>query len=523
MNCVLYARVSTDKQAEKDLSIPAQLQAMREHARHQRWTVVGEFVESGASARTTARPVLRELLQRCRRPPQVNVVLVHKIDRLARSVVDHATIKALLKKAGVRLASVVENVDDTISGQLVENIMASIAEFYSANLGQEAKKGMQQLVERGGWPHRPPRGYRLVKGTDGRSVPTPNASESAAIQRAFEMYAAGTYSVRRIAENLQSAGLVTSTGRRLPLNYVWKMLANPFYAGRVRWNGRDFPGNHAPIVSPELFARVQHVLLTRHQDPGEKGALTFLLRGVARCAGCGYKMTAERHKTRIAYYRCIQNAIGNGCRARYSNVARAHEALERLYRTLTVSDTLREQLRSQAEIEIRNRIKNRSQAVASLRAQRAAVLERETRAAEAFASGELSLRAYRAISRKIQTALAAWDEHRVDTDPRNLLGRVDQVLTVAQSLWALHASFTDGERQKTLLTAVFQDVVLDAGSIVAYTLRPPFDTLFGTSLPGGDVAPPSEVSPLTPAINAIFECSSPICELLNDSTKERAA
>src|SRR5687767_14864165 len=102
MNCVLYARVSTDKQAEKDLSIPAQLQAMREHARHQQWTVVGEFVEPGASARTTARPVLRELLQRCRRPPQVNVVLVHKIDRLARSVVDHATIKALLKKAGVR-------------------------------------------------------------------------------------------------------------------------------------------------------------------------------------------------------------------------------------------------------------------------------------------------------------------------------------------------------------------------------------------------------------------------------------
>ena len=107
----------------------------------------------GASARTTDRPALQRLLARIRTADtKIGAVLVHKIDRLARNVVrprDHPSPQT----ARIRLASVVENVDDTVSGQLVENIMASIAQFYSANLSEEVKKGMRQKVLKGGWPH----------------------------------------------------------------------------------------------------------------------------------------------------------------------------------------------------------------------------------------------------------------------------------------------------------------------------------------------------------------------------------
>src|SRR5258708_26214113 len=119
MNCMLYARVSTDKQADKELSIPAQLQAMRDYAHQRDWAIVEEFLEPGASARTAERPELQRLLARCRVDDKPDVVLVHKIDRLARNVFDHATIRALLKQHGIRLASVVENVDESVSGELV--------------------------------------------------------------------------------------------------------------------------------------------------------------------------------------------------------------------------------------------------------------------------------------------------------------------------------------------------------------------------------------------------------------------
>ena len=187
MNAVLYARVSTEKQAEKELSIPAQLTAMREYARKNGWTISEEFLEPGASARTTERPMLKRMLARCKEAPKVDVVVVHKVDRLARDLYGHATIKTMLKQRGIRLASVVENVDDSITGQLVENIMASLAEFYSANLGEEVKKGMRVMVQRGEWPHQPPRGYRIIRTVQNRPLAVPFETESVPIAEAFRL------------------------------------------------------------------------------------------------------------------------------------------------------------------------------------------------------------------------------------------------------------------------------------------------------------------------------------------------
>jgi DNA invertase Pin-like site-specific DNA recombinase len=252
MNCILYARVSTDKQAEKDLSIPAQLRLMRDYARQHEWKITEEFVEPGASAKTADRPILQRLLSRVRdADPKVNVVLVHKIDRLARNVYDHAAIKALLTANDVRLASVVENVDDSVSGQLIENIMASLAQFYSGNLSEEVKKGMRQKVLKGGWPHKPPRGYVPAKNstTKADSVEV-HPREGPLIRRAFELYATGFYSMRALADRLAKEGLVASNGRAIPQAHIRIFLTNPFYVGRLRWQELDLPGNRARFKRP---------------------------------------------------------------------------------------------------------------------------------------------------------------------------------------------------------------------------------------------------------------------------------
>ena len=163
--CLVYARLSTEKLAQKDLLIPAQIKAMRDFAKKQGLEIVGEYVDEGISAKTINRPQFKSLLERCKKS-KISVVLVHKIDRLARNLVDHATIKALLKQRGIRLISVIEKFEDSVAGQLVENIMASIAEFYSANLGEKVRKGCIDKLRRGGYPGRPPIGYISVRNED---------------------------------------------------------------------------------------------------------------------------------------------------------------------------------------------------------------------------------------------------------------------------------------------------------------------------------------------------------------------
>src|SRR5712692_337428 len=257
---------------------------MRDYARQHEWTIAREFIEPGASAKTTDRPALQRLLSLVRdSESKIDVLLVHKVDRLARNVYDHATIKVLLKQHDIRLASVVENLDDSVPGQLVENIMASIAQFYSANLSEETRKGMRQKVLKGGWPHRPPRGYVTVKDRGGRdSHIAVHPREGPLVRRAFELYATGLYSMPALTNRLAKDGLISSSGGPIPKSHLYRMLTNRFYIGRVRWKDLDVQGLHPVLVPLTLFEKVKTVIQKRYRDPGPKGKVKgFPLRAFA--------------------------------------------------------------------------------------------------------------------------------------------------------------------------------------------------------------------------------------------------
>ncbi len=142
---VIYLRVSTAEQAHGDgasegYSIPAQRDACTRKARDLGASVVAEFVDRGESARSAARPELQRMLAQLAEHKDVDFVIVHKVDRFARNRADDVAIQMGIEKAGARLISVSESVDDTPSGKLVRNIMADLAEFYSANLAGEIPK-----------------------------------------------------------------------------------------------------------------------------------------------------------------------------------------------------------------------------------------------------------------------------------------------------------------------------------------------------------------------------------------------
>jgi len=148
VKAVIYLRVSTKEQAEEGYSIPAQAEACRRFIADRGWELADEYVDRGESARTANRPQLQAMLARLTEDPSVDRLVVHKLDRLARNLEDHAAVRAALRKAGVQLHSVTESLEDSASGKLVEGILASIAEFYSANLGQEIRKGLDQRRRR---------------------------------------------------------------------------------------------------------------------------------------------------------------------------------------------------------------------------------------------------------------------------------------------------------------------------------------------------------------------------------------
>ena len=230
--------------------------------------MVDEYADRGESARTADRPALKAMLARIAEEHDVDAVVVHKIDRLARNMEDHVAIRALLRRKDVALVSVTENVEETASGRLVEGIHALMAEFYSANLAAEIKKGLTQKAKMGGFPHGAPLGYvNLREVIGGRQVAhiVPDAERASLITAAFDSYATGEWTLQRLAGELAHRGL-TNRGRRdrEPKALTWqglaKILANPVYVGIVEWNGVEYPGTHEALIDPETFRRVQELL-----------------------------------------------------------------------------------------------------------------------------------------------------------------------------------------------------------------------------------------------------------------------
>src|SRR6266702_3877683 len=175
---VLYLRVSTSKQADKDndpdgYSLPAQEDACRRKAEALGAEVVAVFVDRGESAKTADRREFQRMLAFVKKSGDIDYVILDKVDRFARNRRDDANLMFELRTAGAQLVSVKENIDETPAGQLLHAIMAGSAEFYSKNLATEALKGMTQKAKVGGTPGRAPIGYlNTRRRIDGREVRT---------------------------------------------------------------------------------------------------------------------------------------------------------------------------------------------------------------------------------------------------------------------------------------------------------------------------------------------------------------
>lgn len=218
MKVTIYARVSSDSQ-DVDLSISAQLRALREYATKHEYQIIREFVDEAESGRTAARPAFREMvsLAKMKHPP-FEAILVWKLNRFARSRVDSITYKKLLPDRGIKVISINEPLDDSPSGHLLEGMIETIDEFYSENMGADIKRGMKENAERGFYSgNKPPYGLRKVAVADGNKTRyrlEPESDVSLAVQiirRIFNMALSGI-GCKEIAKILNREGFRTSTG-----------------------------------------------------------------------------------------------------------------------------------------------------------------------------------------------------------------------------------------------------------------------------------------------------------------------
>jgi site-specific DNA recombinase len=318
---IVYLRVSTDRQAQKGIALPTQEERCLEHAKSQGFLVDRKtdiYTDGGESARSMDRPALLDLLARCKKDKAVKAVIIYDVSRLARNRLDFALIKQTLGKAGVILLSATEPINDTPEGQMLEGVLSTVAEFFSAQSARKVKANMRRKAESGGWPNIAPYGYknRKEKLPDGtiRAWIEPNPEEAKWVRQAFELFGTGTFTVKVLTRRLNREGFAVRhvrnrRSRLLHHSQLERMLRNKIYVGVIEWAGIvNENGTHEHLIDPELFYRVGDLLRLRSSSTNRTRRHRSLFKKFAFCAECASAMTIDIKETSttrtIRYLRC---------------------------------------------------------------------------------------------------------------------------------------------------------------------------------------------------------------------------
>lgn len=299
---VIYARFSSHSQTEQ--SIEGQLAACYAFAEREGYTVIREYIDRAFSARTDDRPDFQRMIADSAKHT-FEIVLVYQFDRFARNRFDSAINKKKLRINGVRVVSARENVTDDATGMMQEGFLELMAEYYSIDLAQKIRRGMDlngaKCMATGGHPAL---GYRVDETKhyqiDENTAPT--------VVKIFEMYASGM-TVAQITSELNRLQIKTSTGAEFNKNSLRKMLTNKRYIGIYTYKGTETPGGIPRIVSDELFFKVAEMMEKNKKAPARARAKEeYLLTTKLFCGHCKEMMTGISGTSKTGaihnYYTC---------------------------------------------------------------------------------------------------------------------------------------------------------------------------------------------------------------------------
>ena len=311
---VIYARFSSQNQREE--SIEGQIRECRRYAERSGYSVIKEYTDSAISGRTDQRPAFQQMIEDSA-SHAFQIVLVWKVDRFARNRYDSAVYRNRLKKNGVKIVSVTESFSEGPEGIILEGLMESLAEYYSANLSENISRGMYDSALQRRYLGKRMLGYR--KGSDGRYEIDPD--EALVVRRIFNEYQEGKPQAEIVAD-LNRDGFRTSRNMAFTKNSIYRVISNEKYTGMYRYKDIEDPDGIPPIISKEQFEAVQKMADKKHYKKRKKEpADMFILTGKLYCGHCGHPMTGESARSKngsyFRYYTCTESRKrGSECQKR---------------------------------------------------------------------------------------------------------------------------------------------------------------------------------------------------------------
>ena len=437
MNYFLYARKSTDVEDKQILSIEAQLAELRALARQEKLEVVEEFVEK-KSAKMPGRPMFNEMMARIQKGEAQGIVC-WKIDRLARNPVDGGQIQWLLQNKVIAHIQTHDRGYYPADNVLMMSVEFGMANQYIRDLSVNTARGLRAKARQGHFPGTAPVGYLNDPRTKTIVL---NRKKWKVVRSAFELYAKNHSRFEDVGQFLYDNGVRSLHGNRIHTEQIAFILSNIFYYGHFKYSGEIYEGRHTPIVTKQLFDKVQKVIIDRgHPQVLKKQPHIFC--GLMSCGECGMGITAEKKEKHqkngnthsYIYYRCTKKSAAR-CSQSYVREEQLTADFSELLAMFVLPPKWAEDFKRRMEIDAREGGCTTANAVNNLREQAHEIERKLDRIMDLFIAQDIERDAYLSKRRALMSDKRTIEEQiaRLERDGNAWLEPMQEWINDARNL-----------------------------------------------------------------------------------------
>jgi len=470
-NSVILARVSSKAQEDEGYSLDSQLKLLQSYCSSKELNVIKVFRITETASKEQSRKIFHEMFDFIAKENIYHLV-VEKTDRFTRNFRDAVAIDEWLEKdAQRRLHCVKENIllhkEAKSDVKFMWNIHVSVAKKYADNLREESMKGWAEKLAQGWMPAPPPPGYKTAI-ENGKKIHVPDERTKPLMQRAFQLYLEPSYSIMSICDELELMGITTRKGRYYHKSQVQHILTNPYYIGIIRFNGKEYPGAHEPIIDKDLFDKVQQKM--RGKRPSRYQQHNPVFKNMITCNYCNRVVTWQLQKGH--YYGTCQRSQ-EACKGRKllrEDVLEA-EVSAMLKRLVSPAENVIDWVASAMREKYKGNIETNSRLVTSIQTQLNRVNRMDSNLYDDKLAGEVTQEKYDRKHTELLAERKQLEEQlaHVDQTLDQLLEQKLVLLELSQKAAELYPKKTP-EQKRLIITKLFQKLTYtDEAVSVIYT------------------------------------------------------
>src|SRR3972149_10009787 len=476
MKAIILARVSTEEQKEAGNSLPAQQARLRDYiSRKPTLQLDKEFIFDESAYQDKERRKFQNVIEYLEKQKETIAICCDKVDRLSRDFLLGLPALEKLRRAGkIELHFPSDNLvvhkDSPATDLFHYNIALSLAQYYSNSISDNVKRAIEQKLKKEEFPGKAPYGYKNISiGEDKKDIVVDEFA-SKVVKKMYEWYSTSAYSLLLIKDKLK-----TEHNIGFSKGYIDAIMKNPFYYGVMRYNGNLYPHRYEPVITKELFDKVQEIKAGYNKKHFKYAGLPYMYRGLIRCADCGCMITPEKAKDKYIYYHCTQYKGKHGAEwLREENIT---EQIAQVFKKLQIPQDVLEDITDSLMSVHKGKSDFREQQYKELTKEKDKYAKRIENMYLDKLDGSITTDEYDKLYKEFRGKI---DE--VDNRLANLQKAEDEyyitaiyLLELANKAYDLFKS-SEIEEKRQLLKLTLQNLVLD-GKKVQFQVQKPFDTI----------------------------------------------